>query len=146
VEVRFRLSDGSDCFKIAATLDGKQVLGYVPGAALTGLDRYEQERSSAASVDVLQALAPVVAETKQAIARTGDPALDRASQLLASNQPSQALDLLEIATKRHPRDPNVLVMAGLAAYRATNCTRRWAIGSRRWICRPTRLWRKCTKR
>src|SRR5579871_4189654 len=62
VQVRFRLSDGSDCFKVAATVDGKDVLGYVPASALTGLDRYEQERSSAASVDTLRALNPVIAE------------------------------------------------------------------------------------
>jgi hypothetical protein len=118
VEVRFRLSDGSDCFKVAATLDGKEVLGYVPAAALTGLDRYEQERASAASVDVLRALNPVAADTKKAVAKTGDPALDRAQQLLEANQPAQALQQAQIAIQRHPRDPNVLVLAGLAAYRA----------------------------
>ena len=118
VEVRFRLSDGSDCFKVAATIDGQDVLGYVPASALTGLERYEQERSSAASVDVLRALNPVVTETKKAIAQTGDPALDRAQQLLESNQPAQALEQVQIALRRHPRDPNVLVLAGLAAYRA----------------------------
>jgi tetratricopeptide (TPR) repeat protein len=118
VEVRFRLSDGTDCFKVAATIDGQDVLGYVPASALTGLERYEQERSSAASVDVLRALTPVVTETKKAIAQTGDPALDRAQQLLESNQPSQALEQVQIAIRRHPRDPNVLVLAGLAAYRA----------------------------
>src|SRR6202453_594921 len=118
VEVRFRLSDGSDCFKVAATIDGKDVLGYVPASALTGLERYEQERSSAASVDILRALNPVVTETKKAVAQTGDPALDRATQLLDANQPAQALDQMQIALPRHPRDPNVLVLAGLAAYRA----------------------------
>jgi tetratricopeptide (TPR) repeat protein len=118
VEVRFRLSDGSDCFKVAATLEGKEVLGYVPASALTGLERYEQERSSAASVDVLRALTPVVAETKKAVADTGDPALDRAQQLLDANQPAQALEQAQIAIRRHPRDPNVLVLTGLAAYRA----------------------------
>jgi tetratricopeptide (TPR) repeat protein len=118
VEVRFRLSDGSDCFKVAATIDGKEVLGYVPATALTGLERYEQERSSAASVDVLRALSPVVAETKKAVANTGDPALDRAQQLLDANQPAQALEQAQIALRRRPRDPNVLVLAGLAAYRA----------------------------
>jgi hypothetical protein len=118
VEVRFRLSDGSDCFKIAATLEGKEALGYVPASALTGLERYEQERSSAASVDVLRALNPVVADTKKAVANTGDPALDRAQQLLDANQPAQALEQAQIAIRRHPRDPNVLVLTGLAAYRA----------------------------
>jgi len=118
VEVRFRLSDGSDCFKVAATIDGKDVLGYVPASALTGLERYEHERASAASVDTLRALNPVVTETKKAVAQTGDPALDRAQQLLEANQPAQALEQMQIAMRRHPRDPNVLVLAGLAAYRA----------------------------
>src|SRR5579863_856690 len=84
VQVRFRLSDGSDCFKISATVDGQEVLGYVPGSALTGLDSYEHERASAASVETLRSLEPALAETKQAVARTGDPVLDRGSQLLAS--------------------------------------------------------------
>jgi tetratricopeptide (TPR) repeat protein len=118
VEVRFRLSDGSDCFKVAATIDGKDVLGYVPGSALTGLERYEKERSSAGSVDTLRALNPVVTETKKAISQTGDPALDRAQQLLEANQPAQALEQVQIALRRYPRDPNVLVLAGVAAYRA----------------------------
>lgn len=118
VEVRFRLSDGSDCFKVAATIDGRDVLGYVPASALTGLERYEQERSSAASVDTLRALNPVVTETKKAVSQTGDPTLDRAQQLLEANQPAQALEQVQIALRRHPSDPNVLVLAGLAAYRA----------------------------
>jgi tetratricopeptide (TPR) repeat protein len=118
VEVRFRLSDGSDCFKVSATIDGKDVLGYVPASALTGLERYEQERSSAASVDVLRALNPVVAETKKAVAQSADPTLDRAQQLLEANQPAQALEQLQNALRRHPRDSSVLVLAGLAAYRA----------------------------
>src|ERR1700722_15293289 len=67
VEGRFRLADGSVCFKVAATIDGKDVLGYVPASALTGLERYEHERSPAASVDTLRALNPVVTESKKAI-------------------------------------------------------------------------------
>lgn len=118
VEVRFRVSDGSDCFKVSATIGGQAVLGYVPASALTGLQRYEQERASAASVDTLRALTPVVTETKKAVAQTGDPALDRAQQLLESNQPAQALDQLQIAIRRHPRDPSVLILAGLAAYKS----------------------------
>ncbi len=118
VEVRFRLSDGSDCFKVAVTINGKDVLGYVPASALTGLERYEQERASAGSVDVLRQLSPVVAQSAKAIEKTGDPALDRAQQLLVANQPAQALEQAQSAIPRHPRDPNVLVLAGLAAYRA----------------------------
>lgn len=118
VEVRFRLSDGSDCFKVAATIEGKDVLGYVPGSALSGVERFDQDRSSAPAVDVTRELTPVVAQTKQAVARTGDPALDRAQQLLAANQPARALEQMQAALAKHPRDANVLVLAGLAAYRA----------------------------
>jgi len=118
LEVRFRLSDGSDCFKVAATVDGKNVLGYVPASALTGLAHYEQERSASGSIDVIQALSPVAAETKKAVSRGGDPALAQAQQLLETNQFAQALEQAQIALRRYPRDPNVLVLAGLAAYRA----------------------------
>jgi tetratricopeptide (TPR) repeat protein len=122
VEVRFRLADGSDCFKIAASINGAEVSGYVPASALTGLERYEQERSTAAPVraseESLRALNPVASDTKKAIAKTGDPALDRAQLLLESNQPAQALEQMELAIRRHPRDPNVLALAGIAAYRS----------------------------
>jgi hypothetical protein len=60
----------------------------------------------------------VAADTKRAVANTGDPALDRAQQLLDANQPAQALEQAQIAIRRRPRDANVLVLAGLAAYRA----------------------------
>lgn len=118
VEIRFRLADGSDCFKVAATVDGKTITGYLAGAALTGVDAFERDRASAASVDVAQALPPVESETRKLVARSGDPILTQASQLLESNQPSQALDLLEHAVPRYRKDPNVLLLAGLAAYRS----------------------------
>jgi len=127
VELRFRLSDGTDCFKVAATVGGKDVLGYVPGSALTGLTQFEEDRSAAGSVsasgsapvDVSRKLnAPAVAEKTQYMLHTADPALAHAAQLLNASQPAQALEQLETALQRHPRDPNVLMLAGLAAYRS----------------------------
>jgi hypothetical protein len=50
--------------------------------------------------------------------RSGDPAVRRAGQLLNRSQPAQAFDLLQSAIERHPRDPDVLLLAGLAAYRS----------------------------
>jgi hypothetical protein len=117
VDVRFRLADGSDCFKVSAIINGHAVFGYVPAAALAGLDRFERERSSAASSATLEALHPVEAATSRAVSHTGDPALDQAVRLLESNQPGEALLLLDPATKRHRGDPNVFSLAGLAAYR-----------------------------
>jgi hypothetical protein len=118
VEIRFRLSDGSDCFKVAALLDGKLVMGYVPASGLAGLDQFEKGRTSAASADTIRDLRPMEAASQKLIVRTGDLSLERASQLLAANQPAQALELLEPAVKRHHNDPNVLLLTGLAAYRS----------------------------
>jgi len=118
VEIRFRLADGSDCFKIAASVDGKPAVGYVSSSVLSDLERFERERTRAGSAQAITALNPVAVQSKRAMARTGDKDLDRASQLLEANQPAQALELLESATKRHRNDPNVFVLAGLAAYRS----------------------------
>jgi tetratricopeptide (TPR) repeat protein len=122
VEVRFRLSDGSDCFKIAATLDGKPVTGYVPGAALANVEQFDQQRASAASIqikqEINQALKPVAAQTAALVARVSDPALGRAVHLIEANQPAEALEILAPAAKRYPRNPDVLLIAGIAAYRA----------------------------
>jgi tetratricopeptide (TPR) repeat protein len=118
VEMRFRLADGSDCIKVAATVDGKPVQGYVPASALNGLDQFEHERSASPSVDPMRGLMPAVARSRKTAALTGDPALDKGAQLLALNQPAQALELLEPAAHRYKNNPSVLLLAGLAAYRA----------------------------
>jgi tetratricopeptide (TPR) repeat protein len=118
VEIRFRLSDGSDCFKVTALLDGKLVMGYVPASGLAGLEQFEKGRSSAASAEAIRDLRPMEAASQKLIVRSGDLALERASQLLAANQPVQALELLEPAVNRHRNDANVLLLTGLAAYRS----------------------------
>src|ERR1700730_14354812 len=58
------------------------------------------------------------AASQKLIVHSGDLSLERASQLLAANQPAQALELLEPAVRRHHNDPNVLLLTGLAAYRS----------------------------
>ena len=123
VEPRFRLSDGTDCIKISATVGGKDVLGYVPASALSGLAKYDENRSAAASVGVSPSAANstptrAVPAPNQYMLHTADPKLQRAAQLLNDSQPSQALEQLESALPRHPRDPTVLMLAGLAAYRS----------------------------
>jgi tetratricopeptide (TPR) repeat protein len=118
IQLRFRLSDGTDCFKISATVGGKDVLGYVPGSALTGLAQYEEGRSAAASVDVPRELSRQATATRQYMLHTGDPGLAHAARLLNESQPAQALEQLQAAIQRHPGDPKVLLLAGLAAYRS----------------------------
>jgi tetratricopeptide (TPR) repeat protein len=118
VDIRFRLSDGSDCFKVSAILDGKLVMGYVPASVLAGVEQFERGRTSAASADTIRDLRPMEAASQKLIVHSGDLTLERASQLLAANQPAQALELLEPAVKRHRNDANVLLLTGLAAYRS----------------------------
>src|ERR1700734_212656 len=119
VELRFRLSDGTDCFKVAATVDGKDVMGYVPASALTGLAKLEEDRSASASVDISKSLTQQqAAATNQYMVHTGDPAIARAAHLLNASQPAQALEQLQGAIQRHPEDANILLLAGLAAYRS----------------------------
>jgi tetratricopeptide (TPR) repeat protein len=131
IQLRFRLSDGTDCIKIAATIGGKDVLGYVPASALTGLAQYEEDRSASAAVEVSPAsvsgnVSPYASRnlnrtapaTDQYMLHTSDPALARAAQLLNASQPGQALEQLQAALPRHPQDPSVLMLAGLAAYRS----------------------------
>ncbi|HTW63894.1 MAG TPA: hypothetical protein VME17_04720 [Bryobacteraceae bacterium] len=124
VNIRFRLSDGSDCFKISATVDGKDVLGYVPGSALTGLANYEASLAQSSSTTVAQDLdmsrdlARSSAAPAQYMVHTADPAIAQAAHLLNAGEPSQALNELQAAIERHPRDPNILLLAGLAAYRS----------------------------
>lgn len=118
VDVRFRVADGSDCFKISANVEGKAIIGYVAASALSNVDQFEKQRTSAVSLDSSRALNPVEAESKKAVARSGDPELQNASQLLEANQPSRALEILEPMLKRDSKNPDLLLLAGLAAYRA----------------------------
>ncbi|HYL39310.1 MAG TPA: hypothetical protein VEV17_25550 [Bryobacteraceae bacterium] len=116
VEIRFRLADGSDCIKIAANVNNQSVVGYVSGSALAGLDAFEKERSSAPAADPVPR--PAMSNLSVTVTgRSGDPSLDRAAKLLVLNQPREALELLEPAVRRYQNNANVLLLAGLAAYR-----------------------------
>src|ERR1700691_2125499 len=66
VEVRFRVADGSDCFKISATVDGKPVVGYVPASSLSNVDQFEQQRNAAASLDSSRPLNPAAVSKVEA--------------------------------------------------------------------------------
>ena len=121
VEIRFRLADGSDCIKIQTSAAGKDIIGYVAGSALRGLEGFEYERSSAAPAGPASAPAPLETATRKAVAQNnGDPVLARASDYLAANQPEQALGVLEPALPKYRNNANVLLLAGLAAYRVDN--------------------------
>jgi len=99
------------------------VVGYVPSSALAGMDTFDKERSAARGADPVPERQTLVIDPGKLgvgknTARTGDPDLARARELLASNEPEQALEILEPAVKRYRNNAGVLLLAGLAAYRA----------------------------
>lgn len=118
VEIRFRLSDGSDCIKIAAKNGASEIVGYVSSSALAGLDVFEKGRLSAPATEPVAA-PRTLATTNRAKSATWarDPEIERARDLLQSNQPQQAFEILEPAVERYRNNANVLLLAGLAAYR-----------------------------
>jgi len=117
VEVRFAIADGSRCLKVTATVDGQNVIGYVPENALTNIDQFDRARNSASSLDApVQDLArQITAATTQA---PGGAPLNRAVAMLQANHPQEALSLLEKLAAQKNADPNLLTAAGLAAWKS----------------------------
>jgi tetratricopeptide (TPR) repeat protein len=115
------------CYKVAANVDGKLVEGYVRASALEGLDTFEKQRQAALSMDLPKQIETQVAALGTQTAATGsDHPGAKAIRLMQANQPRQALAVLEEALKVYRNDPNLLSLAGLAAYRTDDMTR--AIG------------------
>ena len=116
VKIQFAFSsDSFPCYKIAATLDGKELTGYMESSALTGLDAFQQGLRDAPQVEpaqVMNAVRPVLADS----ARHSTVA-ETAISLLDSGQPIKALELIEPAA-RATKDPSLLALAGEAAWRA----------------------------
>lgn len=77
-------------------------------------------------LSLLAAIATIVAGTPAEtstgtypyVINSSDPAVHRAADLLNSSRPIHALEQLQDALLRHPQDPKVLLLAGLAAYRS----------------------------
>ncbi|MGA3026680.1 MAG: hypothetical protein ABSF98_18105 [Bryobacteraceae bacterium] len=116
VEIRFALADGSACYKVQAG----EVLGYVVGRDLEGLDEFERQRRAGQTVSDAAGPSPPppprVSPPGIAL-RTSDPVLGHAWRLLNANQPREALDLLEPLLRPGKPNPDVLMAAGLAAWR-----------------------------
>ena len=129
LQLRYALSGESvPCYKIAAQVGGRQIDGYLPAAAIEGLDSFDKGRRDAAWVTTSEALsavrnAPALDALKAPDGgRTPLPAsakvvLAQAEQLIDANQPGKAMELLEPEMQKR-RDPSLLAMAGVAAWRA----------------------------
>src|SRR5580704_7385126 len=119
--IRFRLaSEAGPCYKVAAQAGGKTVEGYLPAAAIAGLDDFEKGLRDATWVDVTQAVAAIKASTAQMPSLgSGVPSAiaSEASKLIDSSRPLKALELIEPELIKR-RDPGLLALAGLAEWRA----------------------------
>jgi hypothetical protein len=129
LQLRFALSGESvPCYKIAATVGGRQIDGYLPAAAIEGLDSFDKGRRDASWVTTSEALtavrnAPGFDALKAPVGlriplpSSSKVVLAQAEQLINANQPGKALEILEPEMQKR-RDPSLLAMAGVASWRA----------------------------
>ena len=118
--IRYALAGGNTpCYKVAAEVDGKTVEGYLPARLIQGLDEFENGRREAAWLDTAQVMGAVRASQGYPSLAAGPGArlVSQAAQLIETSQPGKALRLLEPELQKR-RDPVLLALAGVAAWRA----------------------------
>jgi hypothetical protein len=117
VEIKFSLAGASQpCYVVSATVDGKAVVGNLPADALTGLEEFDRSRRDGAPVTAPVA-EPKAAQVPLPPVKSSSPEMDRAIQLLDRNQPEQALEILQKFLSLFPANPQLLALAGTAAYK-----------------------------
>jgi len=125
VTIKYSINaENGPCYKVSVELDGKTLEGSLPASAVSETEDFDRARSQAVWMDTplivnqlrasaalpsLRASTGVSAETI-AIAQ-------KASDLISSSRPQKALELLEPELKIH-RDPGLLALAGVAAWRS----------------------------
>jgi tetratricopeptide (TPR) repeat protein len=123
VQVRSALSmGGGTCYRIAGEVDGKPVEGYLPGSSLTGLDSFDQARRAAGDIGLSRSASERVKQLTASVKKLQGRAhpASKAADLIESNQPGEALRMIENELRRSPQDPYLLAVAGLAYYRMDN--------------------------
>lgn len=115
VVVKFSLTfETEPCYKVEVAVNGRTRSGYLPAKALINRDEFDLATRQGGVIEggsdnVKRALSGGVAPP--------DSPVQRASKLLAANQPGAALSILEPLIKQAPSDPDVYVLAGFAAWR-----------------------------
>ncbi len=131
VTIRFSLAGSSrPCFLVAMTLGGQPREGWVFADALSDPNAFEEARKAAKPVLVSASLRPeptAPTATRQAPAQFAVPAsvhsdVNRAMELIQRNQPDEAQQIMERLLRAHPRNPGLLAVAGMAAYRNDRMT------------------------
>lgn len=117
VTIRYALSgEATPCYKVAVEQNGKTVEGYLSASEIEGLGEFDQGRRDAAWLD------PQVISAVPALAHgaSGQPGVvAEATRLIEASQPAKALQILDTELQRK-KDPNLLALAGIAAWRSDN--------------------------
>jgi hypothetical protein len=116
VKIRYALAGESiPCYKVAIESGGKTLEGFLPASAIAGLDEFEKGLRGASWADASLVLGAIRSAVQQMPALAG--VSTQAAGLIASSQPGKALELLENELRKKS-DPNLLALAGLAAWKA----------------------------
>ena len=114
INIKFSIAgEGGGCFKVS-TAKGN---GYLPAAALSSTEDFEKARQAGAALEITKVISAA------AKAGPGSSPLVSAARMLEDNRPDQALTVLQSALQAGPKDPQVLALAGIAAYRSDNVQR-----------------------
>ena len=101
--VRFGMNG---CYAVEVLQAGKTVKGFLSAAAISGIEAWETARRSARSID-----APTTPITQEKL--DGKSPWD----LIRMNRPAEALTAAEKLLATGPRHPDILAIAGIAAYK-----------------------------
>ena len=116
--IRFALSGESVCYKVTAESAGNTVEGYLPASAIDGIEDFDKNRREARWLDAAQLLGAVTTSAPlPSLANAPKGVAADAARLIESSQPAKALDLLQ-AELRKKKDPSLLALAGIAAWRS----------------------------
>jgi hypothetical protein len=112
------------CYKVSVEVDGKTLEGSLPATAVDQTEDFDQARRQAVWMDtpliVSQLRASAALPSLQAspgVSAQTIAVAQKASDLISSSRPQKALELLEPELKIH-RDPGLLALAGVAAWRS----------------------------
>jgi len=127
VTIRYALAgEATPCYKIATQVDGHAVEGYLTADSIQGLDEFDKGRREAQWLDSTQVMATIRSSfglpSLKPTASTPQGLVDQAAELIQASQPAKALELLDPVLKKR-KDPVLLAVAGLAAWRSDDSRR-----------------------
>ena len=124
VVMRYALAgEAVPCYKVAAEVGGKKVEGYLIAPMIEGLETFDKARRDATWLDLSQIMGSIKATAERTSSslsvNAAGPIAAQASALIEASQPARALEILEPEVRKR-RDPGLLTLAGIAAWRSDN--------------------------